>query len=116
MRGKDQGEVILTAVPGAALCELCKDHILELTAQVNVDRGQVARVLLAYGLGAEDHLIIKRSNIRGGVPQPLVVPLWVKKSVDERALKLGLSSSQVASACIAVASEIVLDGILEVKS
>ena len=113
MKGKDQ--VILTALPSTQICELCIGNILELTAQVSVDRGTVARVLLAYGLGAEDHQIIKRSSIRGGVPQPLVVPLWIKKSVDERALTLGLPPSQVASACIAVASELILDEILEVK-
>ena len=111
-----KGEVILTALPSNQICALCTDHILELTAQVAVDRGTVARVLLAYGLGAEDHQIIQRaSGTRGGVPQPLVVPSWVKKSVDERALTLGLTPSQVASACIAVASELILDEILEVK-
>ena len=113
MKGKDQGEVILTALPGNALCELCIGNILELNAQVAVDRGQVARVLLAYGLGATDEQLIQRSNIRGGVPQPLVVPEWVKKSIEERALALNLTPSQIASACIAVASEIVLDEILE---
>ena len=111
----NKGEVILTALPSTSLCALCKDQILELTAQVSVDRGTVARVLLAYGLGADDHQLIQRSKIRGGVPQPLVVPSWIKRSIDERAEELNLTPSQVASACIAVASEIVLDSVLEAK-